>query len=164
MVGFRATAMGSKAIAVLAATVMLAAAGCRAASPPESSAPPPAAADPKTEALLQGFAAAVAARDYASAYGAVAVERRSSLSLAEFQEAISHYRDGLPDVLKTSVRIDPYDRESAAIVPDEYRDRIVSEGVVYFDPEDEDLEGFSVHVWLLSESGEPRLATFFVGD
>lgn len=151
-------------VAVLAAAAVLASGACRGSSAPASSPPPAQAGDAQTRALLEGFAAAIVARDYASAYAAVATERRASLSLAEFQEAISDYRDGLPDVLKTDVRIDPFDRESAAVVPDEYLDRIVSEGVVYFEPEGEDAEGFSVHVWMMSEAGEPRLATFFVGD
>jgi len=152
-------------VAVLAGAALLVAGGCRGSSTPGSSAPPSTAApDPKAEALLHGFAAAIVARDYASAYAAVATERRASLSLAEFQETISGYRDGLPDVLKTQVQLEPYDRESAIVVPDEYLDRIVSEGVVYFEPEGDEAEGFSVQVWIMNEAGEPRLASFFVGD
>lgn len=154
----------SPVVAVLAVAVVLTALGCSGSSAPASSPPPGQAGDAQTRALLEGFAAAIVARDYASAYAAVATERRGSLGLAEFQEAIGDYRDGLPDVLRSEVRIDPFDRDSASVVPDAYLDRIVSEGVVYFEPEGEDAEGFSVHVWIMSEAGEPRLATFFVGD
>ena len=121
------------------------------------------AADGKTQAFLQGFASAIVARDYASAYGAVAAERRATLTQQEFEEAFRHYRDGLPDSLKTAVQVDAYDKEAAVLVPDEFRDRIASEGTVYFEPGGDD-EGFSASVWIVMESGEPKLAAFYVED
>jgi hypothetical protein len=144
------------------AVLALSSAACSGSAP--QAAPQKAQApDPKTDALLRKFAAAIVARDYAAAYDAVATERRGSLSLAELQENFGHYRDGLPDVLKTEVEVEPYDRESASLVPDELRDRIVAEGVVRFEPGD-DLEGFSAHVWILMEAGQPKLASFYVED
>lgn len=140
--------------------------GCGACSggAPETSAPRPEAPDPKHEALLRSFASAIVARDYASAYSAVAEERRASLTLQDLQENFGHYRDGLPDALEIKISLEPYDKESASLVPDEFRDRIVAEGVVHFEPADEELEGFSAHVWIMTESGEPKLATFYVED
>jgi hypothetical protein len=122
------------------------------------------AADGKTQAFLQKFAADITARDYAAAYQAVAVERRTSLSQQQFEEAFRHYRDGLPDTLRTSVQVDPYDKDAAVLVPDEFRDRIASEGVIHFEPGDEELEGFSSTVWVVMEAGEPKLAAFYVED
>lgn len=121
-------------------------------------------ADERTQAFLQRFAAAIVARDYATAYGAVAAERRATLTQQEFEEAFRHYRDGLPDGLTTNVQVDAYDREAAVLVPDEFRDRIASEGVIHFEPPDEDMEGFSSAVWIVMESGEPKLAAFYVED
>ena len=147
---------------MLLAALALSSGAC-SGSAPEAAAQKAQAPDPKTDALLRRFASAIVARDYASAYDAVAAERRGSLSLAELQETFGHYRDGLPDALKTEVEVEPYDKQAASLVPDELRDRIVAEGVVRFEPGD-DLEGFSAHVWILMEAGEPKLATFYVED
>jgi len=122
------------------------------------------AADGKTQAFLQSFASAIVAKDYAAAYNAVAVERRATLTQQEFEEAFRHYRDGLPDTLRTAVQVDPYDKEAAVLVPDEFRDRIASEGVIHFEPSDEEMEGFSSTVWIVMEGGEPKLAGFYVED
>jgi hypothetical protein len=94
----------------------------------------------------------------------MASELRASTPLQEVQETFGHYRDGLPDDLRIEVSVEAYDRESASIVPEELRDRIVAEGVVHFEPADQELEGFSAHVWVLLEAGEPRLAHFYVED
>jgi hypothetical protein len=134
------------------------------ASAPEASAASAPPADPKVETMLRGFAAAIVARDYATAHGAVATDVRGTLPLAELEETIGHYRDGLPDDLETEVSVEPYDREGASIVPNALRDRITAEGSVQFKPKDEEQEGFSIIVWVMSEAGEPRLAHFFVGD
>ena len=96
------------------------------------------AADGKTQAFLQGFASAIVARDYASAYNAVAAERRATLTQQDLEEAFRHYRDGL-------------------------RDRVVSEGTIHFEPGGE-AEGFSATVWVVMEAGEPKLAAFYVED
>lgn len=120
--------------------------------------------DGKTQAFLQRFASAIVARDYTTAYGAVAAERRPTLTQQEFEEAFRHYRDGLPDGLKTAVQVDPYDKESAVLVPDEFKDRVTSEGVIHFEPPDEEMEGFSASVWIVDEGGEPKLAAFYVED
>ena len=154
--------MRRRGIAVLLAACVLGPGACRRPAQ-EASPQKPAAPDPKTEALLQAFASAIVARDYASAYGAVATDVRATLTLQELQEAFGHYRDELPDALTAEVTIEPYDKESATLVPEELRERIVAEGVVHFEPGD-DLEGFSAHVWILMESGEPKLATFYVED
>jgi hypothetical protein len=122
------------------------------------------ASDGKTQAFLQKFASAIVARDYTTAYGAVATERRATLTQQEFEEAFRHYRDGLPDGLKTSVQLDPYDKEAAVLVPDEFKDRVTSEGVIHFEPPDEEMEGFSASVWIVDEGGEPKLAAFYVED
>lgn len=122
------------------------------------------AADGKTQAFLQRFASAIVARDYATAYGAVAAERRATLTQQEFEEAFRHYRDGLPDGLKTAVQVDAYDKEAAVLVPDEFKDRVTSEGVIHFEPPDEEMEGFSASVWIVDEGGEPKLAAFYVED
>ncbi len=145
----------------LVAAGLLASLACSKAPPPPSSAKP---ADPRIETSLRGFASAIVARDYAAAYGAIASERRGSLPMAEFQEAFGHYRDGLPDDLKAEVIVEAYDRESATLLPEEFRDRIAAEGVVHFEPTDQAIEGFSAHVWVLLEAGEPRLAHFYVED
>jgi hypothetical protein len=123
-----------------------------------------AAADGKTQAFLQKFASSIVAKEYSTAYAAVAMERRATLSQPEFEEAFRHYRDGLPDGLKTSVQVEAYDREAAVLVPDEFRDRISSEGVIHFEPPDEEMEGFSATVWIVVEGGEPKLAAFYVED
>ncbi len=122
------------------------------------------AADGKTQAFLQKFASAIVARDYTTAYGAVATERRATLTQQELEEAFRHYRDGLPDGLKASVQLDPYDKEAAVLVPDEFKDRVTSEGVIHFEPPDEEMEGFSASVWIVDEGGEPKLAAFYVED
>lgn len=155
--------MRTRGIAVLLAIGLLLSAACRGGAP-EASPQPSAAVDPRIEALLRSFASAIVARDYASAHGAVAAEQHGSLTLQELQEAFGHYRDGLPDALEIKVEIEPYDKESASLVPDALRDRIVAQGVVHFEPGGEELEGFSAHVWILMESGEPKLATFYVED
>lgn len=129
---------------------------------PGTSSRSPAVANPEAVALLQGFAAAIVERDYAKAYAAVATERRSTLSQQDLEEAFRHYRDGLPDGLKTEVKVDPYDGDSP-LVPEELRERIVAEGVVHFTPEG-DAEGFNAIVWILMEAGVPRLASFYVED
>jgi hypothetical protein len=123
-----------------------------------------APADGKTQAFLQSFASAVVARDYAEAYGAVAAERRPTLTRQEFEEAFRHYRDGLPDGLKTAVQVDAYDEEAAVLVPDEFKDRVSSEGVIHFEPPGEEMEGFSATVWVVMEGGEPKLCAFYVED
>ena len=94
----------------------------------------------------------------------MASERRPTLTQQEFEEAFRHYRDGLPDGLKTSVQVDAYDKEAAVLVPDELKDRVTSEGVIYFEPPDEEMEGFSASVWIVDEGGEPKLAAFYVED
>jgi len=152
-----------RGVAILAVVLALGSGACRDRAP-EASRQKPEAPDPRTDALLRSFAAAIVARDYASAYSAVAVERRGSLTLSELQENFGHYRDGLPDALGVEVSVEPYARESATLVPEEIRDRIVAEGVIHFEPGDEELEGFSAQVWILMESGEPKLATFYVED
>ena len=123
-----------------------------------------APADGKTQAFLQRFASSIVARDYATAYGAVASEARATLTQQEFEEAFRHYRDGLPDGLKTAVQVDAYDKEAAVLVPDAFKDRIASEGVIHFEPPDEEMEGFSATVWIVMEGGEPKLAAFYVED
>jgi hypothetical protein len=155
--------MRKRGIAVLApAALLLLAAACGGRAP-EAAASKPAAADPKVDALLRSFASAIVARDYASAYGAVAAERRASLSQQEFEEAFRHYRDELPDALETEIGQEPFDRESAVLVPDEYKDRVVAEGSISFEPGGE-AEGFSATLWILLEAGEPKLASFYVED
>lgn len=155
--------MRNRAIAALVGTALLASGACRPPAP-ESSRRDSSSPDGRTRALLEQLASAIVARDYPAAYGTVATERQASLGLAEFEEAFRHYRDGLPDGLAVKVSVDPYDRESATLVPEELRDRIVAEGAVEFVPDDEELEGFTANVWIMMEGGEPRLATFFVGD
>lgn len=94
----------------------------------------------------------------------MASEARATLTQQEFEEAFRHYRDGLPDGLKTSVQLDAYDKEAAVLVPDEFKDRVTSEGVIHFEPPDEELEGFSATVWIVMEGVEPKLAAFYVED
>jgi len=132
------------------------------ASPPPTTAPP-AASDPAVDRLLKGFADAILAKDYAQAYDAIALERRPTLPLAEFQEAIAHYREGYEGSLRASVRVEPYDPDGASLLPDEFKGRIASEAIVEFEPGG-DEEGFSVLVWIVIEAGVPRLASFYVGD
>jgi hypothetical protein len=148
--------------AVLAVAAAVAVTACSGSAPQAS--PPPSPADPKVVTMLEGFASAIVARDYASAYNAVAVERRGELPLSELQENFGHYRDGLPDDLQAKVQVDPYDRETALLVPEELRDRIVAEGVIHFEPRAEGQEGFSATVWVMLDAGEPKLATFYVED
>ena len=158
--------MHRHAIAVIGAA-LLAIGGCgkpaREAASAGASPKKTANADGKTQAFLQNFASAIVARDYASAYEAVAAERRASLTQQDLEEAFRHYRDGLPDSLKTDVQVDAYDKEAAPMVPDEVRDRVVSEGTIHFEPGG-DAEGFTATVWIILESGEPKLAAFYVED
>jgi hypothetical protein len=153
--------MKKRDLAILACTTLLATGACGKATQ-EAPQRAPAATDGKTQAFLQSFASAIVERDYARAYGAVAVERRAQLSQKEFEETFRHYRDGLPSALKTEVKVEPHDK-SSSLVPDELRDRIVAEGVVYFEPGG-DTEGFNAIVWVMMESGEPKLASFYVED
>lgn len=154
--------MGHRAAAALVVAGVFAAVGCRAPAPEPSRQEPPGA-DAGTRALLEGMGAAVASRDYATAYDALAAEAKASVSLAEFEEAFRHYRDALPDGLEVRVSVDAYDPDSAGLVPEELRDRVVAEGAVEFVPGG-DLEGFSAVVWVMPESGKPRIAAFYVGD
>ena len=62
------------------------------------------------------------------------------------------------------MQLDAYDKEAAVLVPDEFKDRVTSEGVIHFEPPDEELEGFSATVWIVMEGGEPKLAAFYVED
>jgi hypothetical protein len=103
------------------------------------------------------------ARDYAAAHGLVATDARAELSRQELEEAFQHYREGLPDLLKTDVEVEAYDREAALLVPESLRSRIDAEGTIHFEPGG-DAEGFSAHVWIMPDAGEPRLAHFYVGD
>jgi hypothetical protein len=150
-------------LVVLAGAVTLAAySACRQSSPQ----PSPAAgapADPRHQAMLTSFANAIVARDYAAAHALVAADARASLTRQELEEAFQHYRDGLPDPLETSVEVEAYDREAALLVPESLRGRIDAEGTIRFEPGGED-EGFSAHVWIMKDAGEPRLAHFYVGD
>jgi len=155
--------MRRRGIVVLLAALALTSGACRGQAP-EGSAVRSQPPDPTVEALVRSFASAIVARDHASAYGTLAAEPRASLPLPEFQESVGHYRDELPDALETKVTLEPYDKEAATLVPDELRDRIIAEGVVHFEPGGEELEGFSAHVWILMESGAPKLATFYVED
>ena len=144
---------------VLAATI---ACGGKQASPQ----PTPAASvksDPAIDGMLKGFADAILAKDYARAYEAIAMERRPTLPLSEFEEAISHYREGHESQLQVSIQVSPYDPDGASLLPDEYEGRIASEATVEFEPGG-DEEGFTVLVWIVMEAGVPRLASFYVGD
>lgn len=149
------------AIPAVVCGALLGAAGCSKAEK-EPSARTAAAPNKDALAFLQGFASAIVDRDYSRAYAAVAAERHATLSQQDFEEAFRHYRDELPDGLKTEVRVDPYDGEGS-LVPEELRSRIVAEGVVHFLP-GEGAEGFSATVWILMESGQPKLASFYVED
>ena len=152
--------MKERVLAVLAGTTLFATLAC--GKPAKDAPQGPPATDGKSQAFLEAFASAIVQRDYAKAYGAVAAERRAALSQKEFEEAFRHYRDALPDGLKTEVKVEPYDK-SSSLVPDELRDRVFAEGVVYFEPGG-DTEGFNAIVWLMLESGEPKLASFYVED
>src|SRR5688572_15351548 len=123
--------MKKRALAVLACTTLLAIVACGKPAGDTPQGPP--ATDGRSQAFLEAFASAIVQRDYARAYGAVAAERRASLSQKEFEETFRHYRDALPDGLKTEIKIEPYDK-SSSLVPDELRDRVFAEGVVYFQP------------------------------
>lgn len=153
--------MRTRGIALVVAG-LVASLACTTPAPQPS--PSGAPADPRIEAALRGFASAIVARDYASAYQAVAASRRASLTLQDLQENFGHYRDGLPDALEIKISVEPYDKESATLVPEELRELIAAEGVIHFEPGGEELEGFSAHVWVLMEAGEPKLATFYVED
>ena len=50
-----------------------------------------------------------------------------------------------------------------ANAPEGLRGRIDAEGTIHFEPGG-DTEGFSAHVWIMPDAGEPRLAHFYVGD
>lgn len=130
---------------------------------PEAASQPAAAPDPAAKLLLESFGEAVAARNYTGAYEAVATEARGSLTFQEFEEAVRPYRDSLPDDVRTSVVVDPPDKETTLLVPESLRDHVVAEGIVDFSPGGEG-EGFSINVWVVRESGQPKVAGIFVGD
>ena len=153
--------MAGRPFAILLAAAAVTGFACSQQSAPGGAATPPPAA---TAAMLQSLASSIAARDYGAAYDLVAAGQRESLTRAEFEEAFRHYRDGLPDRLKTDVRVDAYDRASASMVPDGIRDQIVAEGVVSFDPDGGQAEGFSAVVWVVMESGRPRIAHLYTED
>lgn len=82
-------------------------------------------------------------------------EGRATLTQHEFEESFRHYRDRLPDSLKTTVQVDFYDKEAAVFVPDHLRDRIAFEATIHYEPGG-DLEGFASTVWMILESPASR--------
>jgi hypothetical protein len=148
-------------LAALAVGALVVSGACKGAAPASSPGAP--ATDPRYQAFLTSFADAIVARDYGAAHALVAADARASLSREELEEAFQHYRESLPDQLKATVEVDAYDRDSALLVPDALRGRIDAEGTIHFVPGG-DGEGFSAHVWIMQEAGQPRLAHVFVGD
>lgn len=149
-----------------ACAVLLASCGSPAAEPAKSTpAPAPAApnANAAVEAMLKSLGAAIVAKDYAAAYAFIASDARADITSADFQEALEAYLDRYEGALQVAVRVEPYDPEGSSLVPDALKGRIVSEGTIEFLPGG-DEEGFTMAVWILMESGAPKLATFFVGD
>ena len=149
-----------RCLAVVTITFLTGACG---SAPAPAKAPPAAGGHAAANAMLQRVGTAIVARDYALAYGEVAVEARGELTLADFQEAIEPYRERYEGGLRFTTTTEPFDPSGASTVPEALRGRITSEGSIEFQPPG-DEEGFTMVVWVMMESGVPKLASFYVGD
>lgn len=136
------------------------AAGCGAASEPAERTLTPA-----YEELGNAFGDLIVARNYEAAYMHIAESSRSEIPYAEFEEAFKGYREGMGETLKVKVVPgEPYDKDDPdPLLPDAVRERIEDEFAIHFEPKD-DGDGFSAVVWVLMESGQAKIAHFFVGD